>query len=109
MTGLTGSLIQWSIGYIGKGELQMILLRDTMQIIDLFNFLFSSLGGVINDWRKHELGLEPISLSDGSFLLKTLEIPYTYCWSPVLVPKPYDWPANAGMVISLAIWFQPNY
>lgn len=70
-------------------------------MINLFNSLWSSLGGVINDWRKLELGLEPISLSEGPFLLKTLQIPYTYCWSPGLVPKPNDWPANAGMVVSL--------
>ncbi|KAJ5088860.1 hypothetical protein N7456_012476 [Penicillium angulare] len=58
---------------------------------------WQGLGGVINDWRKHELGLEPISLSDGPFLLRSLEIPYTYCWSPGLIPKPEDWPANADV------------
>ena len=102
------SLIQWWIGYLGKGELQMVLSHDTMWMINLFNLSGLSLGGVINDWRKHELGLEPISLSDGPFLLKTLQIPYTYCWSPGLVPKPHDWPANAGTVLSPIASFQNN-
>ncbi|KAJ6190941.1 hypothetical protein N7519_000962 [Penicillium mononematosum] len=55
---------------------------------------WQGLGGVINDWRKHELELEPISLSDGPFILSKLNVPYTYCWSPGLVPKPDDWPHN---------------
>ncbi|KAJ6026609.1 uncharacterized protein N7446_004791 [Penicillium canescens] len=72
--------------------------RVSYSVVDWLSW--QGLGGVINDWRKHELGLEPISLSDGPFLLKTLQIPYTYCWSPGLVPKPHDWPANAD--------YQPN-
>ncbi|KAJ6030987.1 hypothetical protein N7540_001719 [Penicillium herquei] len=66
--------------------------RVSYSVVDWLSW--QGLGGIINDWRKHELGLEGISLSDGPFLLKNLEIPYTYCWSPGLVPKPHDWPAN---------------
>ncbi|KAJ5727467.1 hypothetical protein N7493_005287 [Penicillium malachiteum] len=66
--------------------------RVSYSVVDWLSW--QGLGGVINDWRKHELALEPISVSDGPFLLKNLEIPYTYCWSPGLVPKPQDWPAN---------------
>lgn len=29
---------------------------------------------------------------DGPNLATTLKIPFTYCWSPALVPKPADWP-----------------
>ncbi len=31
-------------------------------------------------------------MTEGPFLAETLRIPYTYCWSPSLVPKPKDWP-----------------
>ncbi|RAK98717.1 UDP-Glycosyltransferase/glycogen phosphorylase [Aspergillus ibericus CBS 121593] len=55
---------------------------------------WQGLGDVINDWRKNDLNLEPIAMSEGPFLLQTLKVPYTYCWSPALVPKPDDWPAN---------------
>ncbi|PWY83896.1 UDP-Glycosyltransferase/glycogen phosphorylase [Aspergillus sclerotioniger CBS 115572] len=55
---------------------------------------WQGLGEVINEWRKSDLSLEPIAMSEGPFLLQTLKVPYTYCWSPALVPKPDDWPAN---------------
>ncbi|KAJ5752138.1 hypothetical protein N7520_009055 [Penicillium odoratum] len=69
--------------------------RVSYSVVDWLSW--QGLGGVINDWRIHELGLEPISLSDGPFLLRTLQIPYTYCWSPGLVPKPDDWPENSDV------------
>ncbi|KAJ9490101.1 hypothetical protein VN97_g3169 [Penicillium thymicola] len=64
--------------------------------------------GVINDWRKHELELEPISLSDGPFILTKLNVPYTYCWSPGLVPKPNDWPYDFD-VCGFFFRDPPNY
>lgn len=51
---------------------------------------WQGLGDVINEWRD-KLDLEPITFSDGPGLAETLEIPFTYCWSPALVPKPSDW------------------
>ena len=61
------------------------------------------LGEVINEWRKSDLNLEPIAMSEGPFLLQTLKVPFTYCWSPALVPKPDDWPANLGIYSSFPI------
>ncbi|KAJ6551478.1 hypothetical protein B0H19DRAFT_1264120 [Mycena capillaripes] len=49
-----------------------------------------ALGDLINKWR-YSLDLEPVPLSEGPALLDTLQIPFTYCWSPALVPKPADW------------------
>ncbi|KAJ5771391.1 uncharacterized protein N7511_003442 [Penicillium nucicola] len=69
--------------------------RVSYSVVDWLSW--QGLGGVINDWRKYELELEPISFSDGPFLLKTLNVPYTYCWSPGLVAKPDDWPTNADV------------
>ncbi|KAH7129827.1 sterol glucosyltransferase [Dactylonectria estremocensis] len=51
---------------------------------------WQGLGDVINDWRK-TLDLEPVPLSEGPGLIETLKVPYTYCWSPALIPKPADW------------------
>lgn len=56
----------------------------------------SSLGDVINKFR-NGLDLEEINLMDGPMLASSLEIPFTYCWSPSLVPKPADWPSYIGM------------
>lgn len=53
---------------------------------------WQGLGDVINDWRKR-IGLEPVPNTEGPMLASTLSIPFTYCWSPALIPKPKDWPA----------------
>ncbi|GLA18821.1 hypothetical protein AnigIFM62618_006475 [Aspergillus niger] len=39
---------------------------------------WQGLGDVINQWRKQDLDLEPIPMSEGPFLLRTLKVPYTY-------------------------------
>lgn len=53
------------------------------------------MGDVINHWRKG-LGLEEIAMFEGPRLAEILKIPFTYCWSPALVPKPSDWPSYIG-------------
>ncbi|RAH68605.1 putative sterol glucosyltransferase [Aspergillus aculeatinus CBS 121060] len=54
---------------------------------------WQGLGDVINRWRAG-IDLDPIPLSEGPSLAETLKIPFTYCWSPALVPKPRDWPSH---------------
>lgn len=54
---------------------------------------WQGLGDVINAFRA-TLDLERIPTSVGPDLAETLEIPFTYCWSPSLVPKPTDWPSH---------------
>ncbi|RGP79749.1 udp- transferase [Fusarium longipes] len=54
---------------------------------------WQGLGDIINSWRE-TLDLQPIPFSEGPCLAETLEIPFTYCWSPALVPKPEDWANN---------------
>ncbi|KAK1566121.1 uncharacterized protein LY79DRAFT_572661 [Colletotrichum navitas] len=51
---------------------------------------WQGLGDLINKWRSR-LDLEPVAMFDGPMLAETLKIPFTYCWSPALVPKPKDW------------------
>lgn len=51
---------------------------------------------MINRWRV-SIDLEPIPATEGPSLAETLKVPYTYCWSPALVPKPQDWPSHIGM------------
>ncbi|KAF1739492.1 Sterol 3-beta-glucosyltransferase UGT80A2 [Beauveria bassiana] len=40
------------------------------------------------------IDLEDVAMFDGPMLTKSLNIPFTYCWSPALVPKPDDWPSH---------------
>ena len=54
---------------------------------------WQGLGDVINAFRA-SLDLERIPSSVGPDLAETLKIPFTYCWSPSLVPKPADWPSH---------------
>nr|XP_019013474.1 uncharacterized protein I206_01541 [Kwoniella pini CBS 10737]OCF52255.1 hypothetical protein I206_01541 [Kwoniella pini CBS 10737] len=49
---------------------------------------------VINNFRKKTLGLLPLSAHSGTGVVHRLKIPYTYCWSPALIPKPKDWKSN---------------
>ena len=59
------------------------------------------LGDVINKWRKG-IDLEPIPVTEGPNLAENLKVPFTYCWSPALVPKPADWAPHIG-------WFSKNF
>ncbi|KAJ7678184.1 hypothetical protein DFH06DRAFT_567895 [Mycena polygramma] len=52
-----------------------------------------ALSDLINKWRR-SLDLEAVPLSEGPDLVDTLKIPFTYCWSPALVPKPADWASH---------------
>ncbi|KAF4784676.1 glycosyltransferase family 28 domain-containing protein [Colletotrichum scovillei] len=52
---------------------------------------WQGLGDVINRFRDKALDLEPMSLIWAPGVLTRLRIPYTYCWSPALIPKPNDW------------------
>ncbi|KAL4791293.1 hypothetical protein BDV19DRAFT_401486 [Aspergillus venezuelensis] len=54
---------------------------------------WQGLGDVINDWRAL-IDLEPVPGTEGPCLADVLKVPFTYCWSPALVPKPLDWPAH---------------
>ncbi|KAJ7489441.1 putative sterol glucosyltransferase [Mycena latifolia] len=51
---------------------------------------WQGLGDIINKWRG-SIDLEPVPVSEGPSLAETLKVPFTYCWSPALVPKPTDW------------------
>lgn len=44
-----------------------------------------------NTFRKRTLGLEPLSSRSGPSVLDRLKVPWTYCWSRSLIPKPLDW------------------
>ncbi|KAF7369006.1 Glycosyltransferase family 1 protein [Mycena venus] len=69
---------------------------------------WQGLGDVINKWRRHTLELEPVPFSEGPALAETLKIPFTYCWSPALVPKPADWASHID-VCGFFFRGPPNY
>ncbi len=54
------------------------------------------MGDIINKLRTRTLGLAPLSLRSGPGVVDTCKIPWTYCMSPALVPKPKDWKNHIG-------------
>ncbi|CZT47110.1 related to sterol glucosyltransferase [Rhynchosporium secalis] len=73
---------------------------------------WQGLGDVINRFRERALGLEPISLIWAPDMLSRLRVPYTYCWSPALIPKPKDWGQHISIsgfyFLSLASSYTPE-
>ncbi|MCJ1479192.1 hypothetical protein MMC13_007876 [Lambiella insularis] len=58
---------------------------------------WQGLGDIINRFREKSLGLEPVSLMWAPGMATRLRIPYTYCWSPALIPKPKDWSSHISV------------
>ncbi|TVY20598.1 Sterol 3-beta-glucosyltransferase [Lachnellula arida] len=73
--------------------------------------VWQGLGDLINNFRVKTLGLEPVSTLWAPGQLYRLKVPYTYLWSPGLIPKPKDWGQQidiAGFVfLDLASSFKP--
>ena len=69
------------------------------------------MGDLINKFRVKTLGLEEVSTLWAPGQLFRLKVPYTYLWSPGLIPKPPDWGPEidiAGFVfLDLASSFKP--
>ncbi|RVX67242.1 hypothetical protein B0A52_09279 [Exophiala mesophila] len=61
----------------------------TYALVDMLTW--QGLGDVINRFRERSLNLEPISIMWAPGMTSRLRIPWTYCWSPALIPKPADW------------------
>ncbi|KAJ5546567.1 hypothetical protein N7494_004152 [Penicillium frequentans] len=55
---------------------------------------WQGLGDLINMWRREVLNLDSIPATEGPNLVETLQVPFLYCWSSALVPKPQDWGAH---------------
>ena len=72
---------------------------------------WQGLGDLVNKFRTKTLALEPMSTLWAPGQLSRLKVPFTYLWSPSLVPKPEDWGPEidiAGYVfLDLASSFQP--
>lgn len=62
---------------------------------------WEGLNDVINHFRERTLMLDPIHPLWGQFLFSSLKVPYTYCFSQALIPRPPDW----GDYISIAGFF----
>ncbi|KAG9251540.1 uncharacterized protein F5Z01DRAFT_663045 [Emericellopsis atlantica] len=73
--------------------------------------VWQGLGDLINDFRVKTLALDPVSTLWAPGATYRLHVPFTYMWSPGLVPKPRDWGNHidiSGFVyLDLASSFKP--
>lgn len=58
-------------------------------LVDMMTW--QGLGDIINKFRTETLDLGALAQAAATSMLHRLQIPYTYCWSPALIPKPKDW------------------
>jgi hypothetical protein len=56
-------------------------------LVDMLTW--QGLGDVINSFRLHTLGLEPVSLIWAPGILSRLRVPHTYCW--YVDSLPFSW------------------
>lgn len=71
--------------------------------------MWEGLGDLINRFRKRELGLDPLDAIRAPSIASRLRIPYTYLWSPSLLPKPSDWPATIDVCGFSTLPHESNY
>jgi UDP:flavonoid glycosyltransferase YjiC (YdhE family) len=64
------------------------------KVYDLIYRMWQGLGGQINHFRKRQLLLGHLHRRMAPSVLDELQVPWTYCWSPALLPKPSDWRDN---------------
>ncbi|CAE6475397.1 unnamed protein product [Rhizoctonia solani] len=59
---------------------------------------WQGLGHTINKFRRKRLGLPSLSVISGAGIIERCGVPWTYCMSPALVPKPQDWVNHIDVV-----------
>ncbi|KAG6918563.1 hypothetical protein DXG01_013362 [Tephrocybe rancida] len=72
-------------------------------------FTWQGVGDIVNKLRTNSLGLAPLTMRTGPTLLDRLKVPWTYCMSPALVPKPRDWKNHIDVVGFYFLDLATNY
>ncbi|EFW99411.1 udp-transferase [Grosmannia clavigera kw1407] len=97
------AIIKQSDVDLGYTNFMSYLLVDMM--------VWQGLGDLVNDLRVKTLGLDPVSRLWAPGSAYRMQVPFTYLWSPGLVPKPSDWGPEidiSGFVfLELAASFAP--
>ncbi|KAL5120460.1 hypothetical protein ACEQ8H_001750 [Pleosporales sp. CAS-2024a] len=70
---------------------------------------WQGLGDVINRFRKDSLHLDPVSIIWAPAMLARLKVPFTYCWSPALIPQPKDWNHHISVAGFYFLHLAQNY
>ena len=60
--------------------------------------IWAGIGDIINQFRKRTLGLPGLHVAvEGANVINDRAVPFTYLWSPALIPKPDDWQDNVDI------------
>ncbi|KDN37111.1 hypothetical protein RSAG8_10386, partial [Rhizoctonia solani AG-8 WAC10335] len=65
-------------------------------LVDMMTW--QGLGRTINKFRMKRLGLEYLTTASAVGMIERCSVPWTYCLSPALVPKPGDWMSHIDVV-----------
>ncbi|KAF8596221.1 glycosyltransferase family 1 protein [Ceratobasidium sp. AG-I] len=65
-------------------------------LVDIMTW--QGLGHTINKFRSKKLGLTQLSTASAVSMIERCKVPWTYCISPALVPKPTDWMGHIDVV-----------
>ncbi|KAL0059449.1 hypothetical protein AAF712_013793 [Marasmius tenuissimus] len=72
---------------------------------------WQGIGDIVNKFRSRTLNLKSLNIRTGPSLVDSFKIPWTYCMSPALVPKPRDWKSHIDVVgfyfLDLATSYKP--
>jgi UDP:flavonoid glycosyltransferase YjiC (YdhE family) len=64
--------------------------------VDLLTW--AGIGDIINRFRERTLGLPRLRVAaEGANVINDRAVPFTYLWSPALIPKPGDWHDNVDI------------
>ncbi|KAK9830159.1 hypothetical protein WJX72_010056 [[Myrmecia] bisecta] len=78
---------------------RLIGLRNYLSYIAVNELLYSGMSGIFRRFRTETLGLTPLRAGHRAADLVTAhDVPFTYCWSQQLVPKPSDWGPKVDVV-----------
>ena len=64
----------------------------TFPMVDLLTW--QGLGDLVNKLRTDVLRIDELDSIWAASIIQRAKIPFTYCWSPALIPKPKDWGGN---------------
>ncbi|KAI8821048.1 uncharacterized protein EV422DRAFT_50699 [Fimicolochytrium jonesii] len=71
-----------------------LLNKMSYGIVETLTWL--GVGDVVNEFRVFSLDLRPMSVQQGTQTVQELKVPWSFCWSPSLIPKPVDWGPHIG-------------
>ena len=75
-------------------EVRKLLNKMSYAVVERLTWM--GVGDVVNNFRERVLRLRPYTIQQATNAILDLKVPWTFCWSPSLIPKPVDWGPEIG-------------